>query len=92
MKKKYIDAAKTVKIERDNIWLGNKRWSIPSSVNNLEEDKYRRNSRKPLTEEQKHDRRQHMQSLHKEGASYAMIGRLYSLNRSTVFNIINEKV
>lgn len=46
--------------------------------------------RLPFPQDIKDKRTAHMKKLHTEGAPYAWIGKLYRLNRSQVYRIINS--
>lgn len=77
------------KAERDQLWLASKAWGFPTGLHpSSQEELTRRKARKPLSPEQKEVRRQHMISLHNEGAGFALIGRLYQLERSLVRKIV----
>ena len=78
------------KKERDNGWIMAKQWGFPREYSgpNTQEEMFRKDSRKPLDEKTAKVRRDHMTKLHNEGASYAIIGRLYSLSRKQVRNIV----
>lgn len=78
------------KYQLEQMWLQQKSWSFPDSQLHPNNDSVRRHRRLPLSEELKKLRREHMIGLHKEGASYALIGRLYKLDRKQVQNIINN--
>lgn len=79
------------KHEAEKRWLAAKEWSFPSGLNpGCEQELERRKSNKPLSDELKKKRWEHMCELRKEGASYALIGRLYELDRSLVRKIIKE--
>lgn len=80
------------KLEKDSKWLSGKVWSFPIGLHpDSAEELERRKSRKPLGPELEEKRRQHMIEMHAEGASYALIGKLYRLDRSLVRKIIIQK-
>ena len=80
------------KAQRDEAWLASKRWVFPYTLHpDSAEETARRKAFKPLSAELEEARRQHMLNLHQEGASYALIGRLYRLDRSLVRKIIIGK-
>lgn len=80
------------KSQKDEAWLAGKVWSFPSGLHPDSEDELtRRKSRKPLGPELEEKRRQHMIEMHAEGVSYALIAKLYRLDRSLVRKIIIQK-
>lgn len=77
------------KEQKDQHWLNSMSWAFPNGLNpSSEEELTRRKSRKGLSEELQKARRDHMIILHNNGASYALIGKLYKLDRSLVRKII----
>lgn len=80
------------KLEKDDKWLSGKIWTFPTGLHPASaEEQERRRSFKPLSAELEEARRQHMTEMHSEGASYALIGKLYRLDRSLVRKIILNK-
>ena len=68
-------------------WWSRKVWSLPANTDVYYEYKKRR---LPLPYELAQKRYDHMVSLHQEGAPYAWIAKLYRMNRSQVYRIINK--
>lgn len=80
------------KKEKEQRWMSGKIWSFPAGLHpDSEEEQTRRKSFKPLSPELEEKRRQHMKEMFVEGASYALIGRLYRLDGSLVRKIIMGK-
>lgn len=78
------------KTDRDRTWIASEIWSFPEGLNpESEEELNRRKARKPFTPELKEARRQHMKQLYESVGSYALIGKLYKIDRSEVRKIIN---
>ena len=88
----YIKVLKPSKAQREQRWYEIKVWSFPDTELQQNSDESRRYSRKKLSPELELKRQNHMKSLFDEGATYAMIGRLYGLSRDRVRTIIKKAV